>query len=71
MLGSHLADDKQLLPCYTARPHAPADALLVAVGLRGVDVALAEGDRRFHGVGGAVVVDAPCPEAERGKADVS
>ena len=45
-----LGRDEHLLPGDAALAQRPADALLVAVGLRRVDVAVAELERPAHGV---------------------
>jgi hypothetical protein len=47
-------------------PDAVTDAGLVAVGLRGVEVAVSDGDRVAHRLRSVAIVDDPGPEAELG-----
>ena len=65
-LGGDLRRDEQLLAGDPGSAHSLADAALVAVGLGGVDVAVADLDRRTDGVRGLVVVDEPGAEPEAG-----
>jgi len=59
-LRGHLAGDKKLLARNAAGAHALAHAALVAVGLRGIDEAVAELHGGADGLGGLIVVDEWC-----------
>ena len=67
-LRGHLAGDKKLLARNAAGAHAHAHAALVAVGLRGIDEAIAELHGGADGLGGLIVVDEPGAKAELGDA---
>ena len=67
-LGVQLRRDEDLLARHAARAHAAADALLVAVGVRGVDQAVAQPDRLGHRALGLAVAHRPGAEAEAGHA---
>ncbi|MBT2245615.1 hypothetical protein JQK15_19010 [Sphingobium sp. BHU LFT2] len=62
--GDELGGDEYLVARHAARAQAIADAALVLVGLRGIDVAIADTDRVAHGAGGGVIGDHPGAEAE-------
>src|SRR3954452_21942205 len=63
-LGSELGRHEDLVSAQAAGPDSLADALFVAVRLRGVDVAIADLRGLLHGGGGIGVVDEPGPESE-------
>ena len=67
-LRGHLAGDKKLLARNAAGAHALAHAALVAVGLRGIDEAVAKLHGGADGLGGLIVVDEPGAKAELGDA---
>lgn len=67
-LRGHLAGDKKLIARNAAGAHALAHAALVAVGLRGIDEAVAELHGDADGLGGLIVVDEPGAKAELGNA---
>ena len=64
VLGGHLGGNKQLVASHAAGADALADAGLVAIGLRGVDHAVANGHGVLHRRGGSRVVHEPRAQAQ-------
>jgi len=68
-LSCQLGGHEQLRTGDAGRPDTVADAAFVAVGLGGVDVAVADVDRGAHSVCRSVVVDEPGAEPQLGDLD--
>ena len=64
VLGGHLAGDKNFFPGDAAAPDSLPNAGLVAVGLGGVDMAVADGERGFYRLGGLLVGKEPSAKGQ-------